>query len=52
MLVSICVGVDKKTLNATCFRGNYMSKHSTPKVTTGHLAITLCSAFGQAIEVK
>ena len=36
----------------TCFRGSYMSKHLTPKVTTGHYAITLCSAFGQAIEVK
>ena len=34
----------------TCFRGT--SKHSTPKVTIGHYAITLCSAFGQTIEVK
>ena len=36
----------------TCFHGSYMSKPSTPKVTTGHYAITLCSAFGQAIKVK
>ena len=52
MLVSICVGIDKRLYMHTCFRGSYMSKHSTPKVTNGHYAITLRSAFGQAIEVK
>ena len=52
MIVSICVGIDKRLHKHTCFHGSYMSKHLTPKVTTDHYAITLCSAFGQAIEVK
>ena len=30
----------------------YKSKHSTPKVITGHYVITLCSEFNQTIEVR
>ena len=35
----------------TCLLSYCKSKHSTPKVITGHYIITLCSEFGQTIEV-